>query len=49
MDPADIILKNNGAVMRTGGDKAFYSPPTDHISSRRKNAFRGASAIMTYH
>src|SRR5664279_4786841 len=40
-EAADIILKNSGAVIRIGGDKAFYSPVTDHIQLPPENAFRG--------
>jgi antirestriction protein ArdC len=40
-ESADIILKNSGAVVRIGGDKAFYSPTTDHIQLPPENAFRG--------
>jgi antirestriction protein ArdC len=28
-EAADLILKNSGAVIHTGGDRAFYSPQTD--------------------
>ena len=40
-EAADIILKNSGAIIRTGGEKAFYSPLTDHIQLPPENAFRG--------
>ena len=40
-EPADIILKNSGAVVRIGGDRAFYSPSTDHIQLPPEHAFRG--------
>jgi antirestriction protein ArdC len=35
-DAADVILKNSGAVIRAGGDRAFYSPTTDHIGLPQK-------------
>ncbi len=38
---ADIILKNSGAVIRIGGDRAFYSPATDHVQLPPDNAFSG--------
>jgi antirestriction protein ArdC len=38
---ADIILKNSGAIIRTGGDRAFYSSLTDHIQLPPESAFRG--------
>jgi antirestriction protein ArdC len=40
-ESTDIILKNSGATIRIGGDRAFYSPPTDHIQLPPENAFRG--------
>jgi antirestriction protein ArdC len=40
-EAADIILQNSGAVIRIGGDKAFYSPATDHIQLAPEHAFRG--------
>jgi antirestriction protein ArdC len=40
-EAADIILKNSGAVIRTGGDRAFYSSRTDHIQLPPEHAFRG--------
>ena len=40
-EAADIILGNSGAIIRTGGDRAFYSPATDHIQLPPEHAFRG--------
>jgi antirestriction protein ArdC len=40
-EAADIILKNSGATIRVGGDRAFYSPATDHIRLPPEHAFRG--------
>jgi antirestriction protein ArdC len=40
-ESTDIILKNSGAVIRIGGDRAFYSPTTDHIQLPPENAFCG--------
>jgi antirestriction protein ArdC len=40
-EAADIILKNSQAVVRIGGDRAFYSPSTDHIQLPPEHAFRG--------
>lgn len=40
-EAADIILKNSGAIIRIGGDRAFYSPGTDHIQLPPEPAFRG--------
>src|SRR5581483_9372154 len=40
-EAAEIILKNSKAVIRIGGDRAFYSPATDHIALPPENAFRG--------
>jgi antirestriction protein ArdC len=41
---ADIILRNSGAVVRIGGEKAFYSPSTDHIQLPPEHAFTGPQA-----
>jgi antirestriction protein ArdC len=38
-DAADIILRNSGAVVRIGGDQAFFSPSTDHIQLPPERAF----------
>ena len=40
-EASDIILKNSGAVIRIGGDRAFYSPSTDHIQLPPDFAFNG--------
>ncbi len=40
-EAAAIILRNSGATIRIGGDRAFYSPPTDHIQLPPEHAFRG--------
>ena len=42
-EAAQIILENSGAVIRIGGDRAFYSPYTDHIQLPPDHAFRGPS------
>jgi len=38
-EAAEIILANSGAVVRFGGDRAFYSPTTDHIQMPPQSAF----------
>jgi len=38
-EAVDIILRNSKAVIRIGGDRAFYSPSTDHISLPQESAF----------
>ena len=38
-EAAEIILANSGAVIRIGGDRAFYSPATDHIQMPPRVAF----------
>jgi antirestriction protein ArdC len=40
-EASDIILKNSVAVVRIGGDRAFYSPSTDHIQLPPDFAFNG--------
>lgn len=39
---SEIILANSGAVLRFGGEHAFYSPATDHIQMPPKAAFATA-------
>jgi antirestriction protein ArdC len=46
-EAADIILKNSGAIIRIGGDRAFYSPSTDHIQLPPESAFRGPPEFAT--
>jgi antirestriction protein ArdC len=46
-EAADIILKNSGAIIRIGGDRAFYSPATDHIQLPPEQAFRGPPEFAT--
>ena len=41
-EAAEIILANSGAVVRFGGDRAFYSPATDHIQMPPRAAFATA-------
>jgi antirestriction protein ArdC len=40
-EAAEVILRNSKAVIRTGGDRAFYSPELDFISLPPESAFRG--------
>ena len=40
-DAVDVILKNSTAVVRIGGDRAFYSPGTDHIQLPPEASFIG--------
>lgn len=40
-ESADIILRNSGAKITIGGDRAFYSPTLDFISLPPEHAFRG--------
>jgi antirestriction protein ArdC len=44
-EAAEIILANSGAVIRIGGDKAFYSPSTDHIQMPPQGAFATAEGF----
>jgi antirestriction protein ArdC len=37
-------VANSKAVVRIGGDRAFYSPATDHIQMPPREAFHSASA-----
>jgi antirestriction protein ArdC len=38
-EAVDIILRNSKAVIRIGGDRAFYSPSTDSIYLPKESAF----------
>ena len=42
-EAAEIILANSGAVVRIGGERAFYSPATDHIQMPPQAAFATAA------
>ena len=44
-EAAEIILANSGAVVRYGGERAFYSPSTDHIQMPPRAAFTGADGF----
>ena len=42
-----IVARNSGAVIRTGGDRAFYSPGTDHVQMPPLVAFRSPAAFAS--
>jgi antirestriction protein ArdC len=44
-EATQIILANSGAVVRFGGEKAFYSPSTDHIQMPPQGAFATAEGF----
>ena len=44
-EAAETILANSGAVVRFGGELAFYSPATDHIQLPPHGAFATASGF----
>ena len=44
-EAAEIIIANSGAVVRIGGDRAFYSPSTDHIQIPPQSAFATAEGF----
>jgi len=44
-EAAETIVANSGAVIRYGGERAFYSPSTDHIQMPPQNAFATASGF----
>lgn len=46
-EAAEIIARNSGAVIRTGGDRAFYSPGTDHVQLPPAVAFRSPAAFAS--
>lgn len=41
-EASEVILANSGAVLRFGGERAFYSPAADHIQMPPKAAFATA-------
>lgn len=43
-EAAEVILGGSGAVLREGGDRAFYSPSTDHIQMPPRTAFESPEA-----
>ncbi|MCZ7497453.1 DUF1738 domain-containing protein (plasmid) [Aminobacter sp. SR38] len=46
IEHADRFLDNTGAVVRYGGDKAYYSPSTDHIQLPRPELFRDMASMV---
>jgi len=44
VEDAEVILRNSGVAIRIGGDKAFYSPSTDHVQLPPDNAFASPEA-----
>jgi antirestriction protein ArdC len=42
-EASELIMKNSGAIVRIGGDRAFYSPTTDHIQVPPSVAFINAA------
>lgn len=44
-EATDIILTNSKAVVRTGGDKAFYSPSLDYIQLPEPASFHSPEAF----
>jgi antirestriction protein ArdC len=43
-EAAETIVRNSGAQIRIGGDRAFYSTATDHIQMPPQAAFRSPAA-----
>lgn len=43
-ESAESIVRNSRADIRIGGERAFYSPGTDHIQMPPQSAFRSAAA-----
>ncbi|MEO8714800.1 MAG: zincin-like metallopeptidase domain-containing protein [Acetobacteraceae bacterium] len=42
-DAVETIIANSGAIVRVGGNRAFYSPATDHIQMPPRHAFATGS------
>lgn len=46
IEHAERFLDNTGAVVRYGGDKAFFNPVTDHIQLPPRPMFRDAASLI---
>src|SRR3954449_11279556 len=46
-EAAEVIACNSGAVIHTGGGRAFYSPGTDHVQLPPAVAFRSPAAYAS--
>ncbi|MGE8106850.1 ArdC family protein [Allorhizobium sp. NPDC080224] len=46
IEHADRFFDNTGAVVRYGGDKAYYSPATDHIQLPRPEQFWNMASFV---
>lgn len=46
-EAAETIARNSGATIRIGGDRAFYSPSTDHVQLPPACAFRSPAALAS--
>lgn len=46
IEHADRFFRNTGAVIRHGGDRAFFSPSTDHIQMPVFESFRDAASYV---
>jgi antirestriction protein ArdC len=46
-EAAQAIIENSRAVIRIGGDRAFYSPSTDHVQLPPDNAFHGPAEFAS--
>ena len=46
IEEADRVFANTGAVIRHGGDRAFYSPGNDHIQMPPFQTFRDAASYV---
>lgn len=46
IDEADRFFANTGAVIRHGGDRAYYSPGCDHIQMPPFQSFRDAASYV---
>src|SRR6202790_890121 len=44
-EAAEIILANSGAIVRYGGERAFYSPATDHLQMPPRRGFAAAEGF----
>ena len=46
IEHADRFFDNTGAVVRYGGDKAYYAPSSDHVQLPSPESFRDAASFV---
>lgn len=46
IDHADRFFDNTGAIVRYGGDKAYYAPATDHVQLPHPESFKDMASFV---